>query len=492
MEEYFEIENSNLSISKESLNDAIETSVENDDVSSTIQSKIKRLLNETIEDTLNHLITEFLTFNLFKFIKIQMRCVLLEKIHKNNVKIESLKEFFELNKNLLENEIRNELLDEETFLCLYKEAKINLEMRTKKLEKTILEHLTIQYQKIFTKLNRIKFKLSISNKILKQISDYKKSDANEDGDDEEEVEEDEEERINSMIYQIENDPDKSTHLNDAEIQREGFKYFKNFTICKIFCETLVFKQDLNEKSACCCLSSFKDHLIRDGSIGNKIIKTLTGIVFSWLLIIPIYLYLRFIMKINSTNAAIFLTVTFFVLIFGLSFNNKKFRSIVMLMFPMFATNRGKGMIILCCVSLASAYIIPNIFVNIKWLQMNYMCNMQLIESYSKQRLKQTDIYHLILNLINDLKYFSETVHKTMSTLKRFLIKISGYFKKAFAMLSHLSAICSGSFGDVFKVCFKILNGVIEKCRQKTSIFSFVCEVLYLFTYLCAQLQFVSG
>jgi hypothetical protein len=114
-----------------------------------------------------------------------------------------------------------------------------------------------------------------------------------------------------------------------------FRLFKNNIIFQIFFPSLLYTSDFDK------IRPGLADLIKDGSSLNKLLKSFVGILCSWVVIYCVYFYLRYHLRINVEIATPLLAILFVILLIGLSFNNPKFRCIVLLIVPFMATNRGE-------------------------------------------------------------------------------------------------------------------------------------------------------
>jgi len=127
---------------------------------------------------------------------------------------------------------------------------------------------------------------------------------------------------------------ETTNVENEKKRKIFFRIFKDNIIFKMFFPSLLYTTDLDN------IQPGMASLIKDGSGLNKLTKTFVGIFCSWMVIYFIYFYLRYHLRINAEVAMPLLSAIFFIVLIGLSFNNSKFRCIVLLIVPFMATNRG--------------------------------------------------------------------------------------------------------------------------------------------------------
>ena len=128
---------------------------------------------------------------------------------------------------------------------------------------------------------------------------------------------------------------KTTNIENEKKHKIFFRFFRNCIIFKLFFPSLLYTIDINN------VQPNMANLIKDGSGLNKLAKTVLGIFCSWVVVYFVYFYLRYHLRINAEVAMPLLSAIFFIVLIGLSFNNPKFRCIVLLIVPFMATNRGK-------------------------------------------------------------------------------------------------------------------------------------------------------
>jgi hypothetical protein len=128
---------------------------------------------------------------------------------------------------------------------------------------------------------------------------------------------------------------KTSNFQNEKKHKIMLRFFRNSIIFKLFFPSLLYTIDINN------VQPNMANLLKDGSGLNKLAKTVLGIFCSWVVIYFVYFYLRYHLRINAEVAMPLLSAIFFIVLIGLSFNNPKFRCIVLLIVPFMATNRGE-------------------------------------------------------------------------------------------------------------------------------------------------------
>ena len=240
-----------------------------------------------------------------------------------------------------------------------------------------------------------------------------------------------------------------------------FHVFKNFIFCKIFCPIFFYTNDYSKETR-----TLKQ-LTTDGTVLNKSIKSLMGIFSAWTLTLILYAYYRYQLKIEASLAVGSLIITFFILLVGLTFENQKFRTTILLIIPFMASKNGKLILITNCFVLVMAYVVPNIAQNFEHLQYAYTCNLNIFKDQLNNIYNNNDYMDKIQSASRDIKKMSTKVRRYFIKMKNVAKKGVGYAKKAKNALEHVSELCSYSYGSPVQDCKKNIDKVADKCYNKT-------------------------
>lgn len=339
-----------------------------------IDPQICDYLKDTVYLIVGKISIEYLTLNLFLYVKFEMRRCLISEIRKNfsDLKLtlnDNYSQILKSNIQLIENTVKDKILDTEFLSQFVAESYKIFGGDFEKLKIAILDEAETRFMKIFSNPVKAKFRLRIDPKPRAPIP-----------------------QISTLsLYE------RPSVMNNKRLSRSSimldenkgrFRFFRNFIFFKIFFPVLVYKTDLAQLHQ----YSILNDLVTNGSTLNKVIKSLFGFFSACLITFMFYYYLRYLLQTEASKATLLIIMLFLVLTIGLVLDFSKFRCIILLIIPFMATNRGRTLILMNCVTLTSNHIIPNIFKNMESLQFTFNCNKQELESQLLKLSKKHDIF----------------------------------------------------------------------------------------------------
>ncbi|CAF0889365.1 unnamed protein product [Brachionus calyciflorus] len=359
---------------------------------------------------------QFLTLNLYVSIKNLKRQFIMDEIQ---IALSEEARFDEIIKNIhkIEEIVRNAMITEQYLAKIYSQCYEIFGEECAELEIDVLNITETRFFKIFSEPKIINFRLKIGTYSKKLNSKSKKSDSG-----------------------------------------GQWRFFGKFPLFKIFFPALVYKQDLEKKYS----SKFLNDLVTDGTIWNKTIKSIIGLLGSTLITFLIYLYLKFIVQANALKASYFVIITFLVLSVGLVFDNPKFRCIVLLIIPMMASSRGRAIILMNCYTLTSVFVVPNILNNIELLEETYNCNKRLVKEKTKYLARNHDVYYEFKDKVRQMEEIRDDMRRSMATTKKVLQKNLEYVNKSYQALKQIEGININLFGNISTNCTYLIESAFER------------------------------
>ena len=262
-------------------------------------------------------------------------------------------------------------------------------------------------------------------------------------------------RLNS----ISKDSESLTRRDQAD--NKFFRIFKDYTIFYLYFPCLLYIKDFKNLD----IKSFKYKLVQKGSLINNFLVSLTGITGAWLITFAFNWYLKSQLKLDSNSISLTLLIFFIFMLLGLSFNNKKFRCIVLLIIPFFATNRGRSIFLMRCLKLVVNVIVPNIFNNLRNLSFTFSCNRSLLFRLLGDSARHDNFIQSTLDAFDKVKRKTQKIEKALKTTERVLQRGMKHVKKAYKSAKSIEAICSIEMIKPYKRCVESIHNIIEDCSK---------------------------
>ena len=219
---------------------------------------------------------------------------------------------------------------------------------------------------------------------------------------------------------------KCTNSSTKIEKTNFFRLFRNNIIFRIFFPSLLYAGDYENIPS----DSLTYKLVSDASALNKLLKSCVGIVSAWLLTFLFYYYLRHSLRVEVTNAIPSVLIVFVTSLVGLSFNNPRFRCVILLILPFMATNRGRTIILMSCYQLSATSIVPNILKNLEVLQTSYGCHMQIMETQMSKLARQNNLFLRTQETLKSLQRYGEKAKRRLTDAKRLIKKVGVRFEFA--------------------------------------------------------------
>jgi hypothetical protein len=292
---------------------------------------------------------------------------------------------------------------------------------------------------------------------------------------------------NSKFTSMSKDAETSSLIKQAE-----YKFFRIFKYCTIFYfyfPCLLYSKDLKDVNT----KSFRYKLIQKGSFINNFLNSLTGILGAWLITLAFNWYIKNQLRLDSNKISLFLLVFFIIMLFGLSFNNKKFRCIILLIIPFFATNRGRSFFLMRCIKLVMTIIIPNIFNNLRNLSFAFICNRSLLFRLLGDAVKHDDFIQSTIETFDRIQKKTKKIEKALITTKRALKRGMRHVKKAYKSAKSLGAICSVEMGKTYQRCLESVHEILDNCPKEGklgTILSFFLNPIGIFKIVSATFSHI--
>lgn len=440
-------------------------------------------LHESITRIIKPLIIEFLTFNFYHLLRFDMNQVLKREIKTFLIETElpisrNSASQIQQQMELFDQETRKFLREKASYFCVHYRYMLHRDLEILKF--SLIDHI----EKEFTsRLSRaVRFQETMRNENDRDIVGFRKK--------QDKIETDDcqitwifQYFCGYFCYGVSLVLEFFIAVLTCCCQYNCLGFLSKLCCVQVFCKNLVFKRDFQPKHNNCY-----NKVKVDGTFYNKTLKSIVGFLFSLLLIYMFYYYLRYQHQTEALLGTLTVGLIGFLLIFGLAFFSK-FRAIVALMIPFFASAQGQILLSYLCYEVLKNSVFPNINTNSERLENAYVCTRKIFVDQVDQLSRVDGYIKYVFLAIKSLSSIGLSVKNICTIFMRFIKEITESIKKVINEIMDFFKNCDQDLLKIFTNCFEFINNMYKGCKTKYS--SFWCWSVYLFTPVCAYALVLS-